>query len=115
MGKRGPGGEQGEGSGLEMGTGSPRRGALVGSLCDRKGSHPELEQWQGPQDESEDETYPIQLNQRGWLAAMRFPLQLKSLVWSSCNGPAVTNPTSICEVSGLIPGRAQWVEDRALP
>ena len=34
--------------------------------------------------------------------------------WSSCCGPVLTNPTSIHEGVGLIPGLAQWIKCVAL-
>ena len=33
----------------------------------------------------------------------------------SCRGSVVTNPTTIREDSGLIPGLTQWVKDLAMP
>ena len=39
---------------------------------------------------------------------------IKNFRSSPC-GSAVTNPTSIHEDSGLIPGLLQWVKDLALP
>ena len=41
-------------------------------------------------------------------------LRIHSMASSRC-GSLVTNPTSIHEVSGWIPGLAQWVKDPALP
>ena len=42
-------------------------------------------------------------------------MPLKTIYQSSHCGSAVTNPTSIHEDAGLIPGLDQWVEDPALP
>ena len=38
-------------------------------------------------------------------------------IWrgSSCHGSKETNPTRNREISGLIPGLAQWVKDLVLP
>ena len=38
-----------------------------------------------------------------------------NLFWSSHCGSVVTNPTSIHEDTGPIPGLAQWVKDPVLP
>ena len=38
----------------------------------------------------------------------------KTFKWSSPCGSAVTNPTSVCEGLGLIPGLVQWVKALAL-
>ena len=35
--------------------------------------------------------------------------------WSSCRGAVETNLTRNHEISSLIPGLAQWVEDPTLP
>ena len=40
---------------------------------------------------------------------------IKKVLGSSHCGRAVTNPTSIHEDMGSIPGLAQWVKDPALP
>ena len=41
--------------------------------------------------------------------------KLKTHFWSSHCGLVVTNPTSIHEYLGSIPGPAQWVKDPGLP
>ena len=40
---------------------------------------------------------------------------LKNPSWSSHCGSAETHPTRNQEVTGLIPGLAQWVKDLVLP
>ena len=40
---------------------------------------------------------------------------IKNICWSSHCGSMETNPTSIHEDVGVIPGLAQWVKDLALP
>ena len=43
------------------------------------------------------------------------PLIKNNTFWSSHCCSVVTNPTSIYEDTGLIPGLTQWVKDLALP
>ena len=66
--------------------------------------------WQ--QERSSEKTYGGLGTQE---TSQNFPvLAIKSLGSSHC-GSVVTNPTSIHEDLGLIPGLAQWVKDLALP
>ena len=48
-----------------------------------------------------------------WLPSPSFSL-ITTLIWSFRHGAAEMNQTRIHEVSGLIPGLAQWVKDLAL-
>ena len=40
---------------------------------------------------------------------------VKKSLWSSHRGLVVTNPTSIHEDAGLIPGPTKWIKDLVLP